>query len=333
MPGGGPPDGGHAGGRLSGPRSAGAVRRRARLRRGCARAWWAAVPSGTCRHGCRRGRNVQRPSIEVLGVVAEDRRPVRVVFVDHCAKLSGGELALARLLPALQARGVEAHVILGEHGPLEEPAPRHRGDGGGPPSRCPGGRDAPRRGRCQRASVSAAAAGRRARHLRPGSAPPAAETRSRAHQLAQGRPLRRAWPPAWPVCRSSGTSGIGSPTTTCPSRWCGRSGCWPCVLPQVRSSPTPTRRDRHSDGWLRRRWCPARWSTTPTPRAASARGRLEPEPFRVALVGPAGAVEGPGHLPARPSPVRSAAESRARLWWEARCSARRTTPVELLELG
>ena len=39
----------------------------------------------------------------------------RVAFVDHCALLSGGELALARLLPALD---VEAHVILGEDGPL-----------------------------------------------------------------------------------------------------------------------------------------------------------------------------------------------------------------------
>lgn len=40
----------------------------------------------------------------------------RVVYVDHCALLSGGELALLRLLPALV--GVEAHVILAEHGPL-----------------------------------------------------------------------------------------------------------------------------------------------------------------------------------------------------------------------
>jgi glycosyltransferase involved in cell wall biosynthesis/GT2 family glycosyltransferase len=45
------------------------------------------------------------------------RRPLSVVYVDHCALLSGGELALARLLPAIE--GVDAHVILGEHGPLE----------------------------------------------------------------------------------------------------------------------------------------------------------------------------------------------------------------------
>ena len=43
--------------------------------------------------------------------------PLRVVYLDHCARLSGGELALARLLPALEH--VEPFVILGEHGPLE----------------------------------------------------------------------------------------------------------------------------------------------------------------------------------------------------------------------
>ena len=51
---------------------------------------------------------------------ARQHRPapaVRVVFVNHCAQLSGGELALARLIPAL--RGVQSHVILGEPGPIE----------------------------------------------------------------------------------------------------------------------------------------------------------------------------------------------------------------------
>lgn len=38
-----------------------------------------------------------------------------VVYVDHCARLSGGEIALARLIEALDVR---AHVILGEDGPL-----------------------------------------------------------------------------------------------------------------------------------------------------------------------------------------------------------------------
>lgn len=44
---------------------------------------------------------------------------LRVVYFDHCAQLSGGELALARLLPAL-TDDVDPLVILGEHGPLEE---------------------------------------------------------------------------------------------------------------------------------------------------------------------------------------------------------------------
>jgi glycosyltransferase involved in cell wall biosynthesis/GT2 family glycosyltransferase len=49
---------------------------------------------------------------------ASTARPLRIVFVDHCAQLSGGELALARLLDAVD--NVECHVILGEHGPLEQ---------------------------------------------------------------------------------------------------------------------------------------------------------------------------------------------------------------------
>lgn len=44
-------------------------------------------------------------------------RPLSVVYVNHCAKLSGGELALARLIAALDLR---AHVVLGEDGPLVE---------------------------------------------------------------------------------------------------------------------------------------------------------------------------------------------------------------------
>ena len=51
-------------------------------------------------------------------------RMLRVVYVGHTAVLSGGELALARLLPALE--DVEATVILAEDGPLAE---RLRRDG------------------------------------------------------------------------------------------------------------------------------------------------------------------------------------------------------------
>lgn len=46
------------------------------------------------------------------------QRRYRVVYLDHCARLSGAELALARLLPA--ESNVEPHVILAEHGPLED---------------------------------------------------------------------------------------------------------------------------------------------------------------------------------------------------------------------
>jgi glycosyltransferase involved in cell wall biosynthesis len=46
---------------------------------------------------------------------ARDER-LRVVYLDHVARLSGGEIALLRLLGHL--RRVNAHVILGEEGPL-----------------------------------------------------------------------------------------------------------------------------------------------------------------------------------------------------------------------
>jgi glycosyltransferase involved in cell wall biosynthesis len=48
----------------------------------------------------------------------DDIRP-RVVFIDHCALLSGGEIALVRLLTAVGDR-IDPHVILGEDGPLVE---------------------------------------------------------------------------------------------------------------------------------------------------------------------------------------------------------------------
>ncbi|MDQ6805400.1 MAG: glycosyltransferase family 4 protein, partial [Actinomycetota bacterium] len=44
-------------------------------------------------------------------------RPPRVVYLDHVARLSGGEIALQRLLAALDD-SVDAHVVLGEEGPL-----------------------------------------------------------------------------------------------------------------------------------------------------------------------------------------------------------------------
>jgi len=43
---------------------------------------------------------------------------LRVVYLDHVARLSGGEIQLTRLLPRLQ--NVNPHVILGEDGPLAQ---------------------------------------------------------------------------------------------------------------------------------------------------------------------------------------------------------------------
>jgi glycosyltransferase involved in cell wall biosynthesis len=43
---------------------------------------------------------------------------LRVVYLDHVARLSGGEIALLRVLPHL--RSTSAHVILGEDGPFAE---------------------------------------------------------------------------------------------------------------------------------------------------------------------------------------------------------------------
>jgi glycosyltransferase involved in cell wall biosynthesis len=47
-------------------------------------------------------------------------RPIRVLYLDHTARLSGGELALLRLLGALDRTRVEPVVVLAEDGPLRE---------------------------------------------------------------------------------------------------------------------------------------------------------------------------------------------------------------------
>jgi glycosyltransferase involved in cell wall biosynthesis len=51
--------------------------------------------------------------------------PIRVLYLDHTAQLSGGELALARLVAALDRRRVEPIVVLAEAGPLAELLLRH----------------------------------------------------------------------------------------------------------------------------------------------------------------------------------------------------------------
>jgi glycosyltransferase involved in cell wall biosynthesis len=52
----------------------------------------------------------------VLSEAATDQRKIRVAYVGHVAQLSGGEIALVRLIDALDQ--VEPHVILAEDGPL-----------------------------------------------------------------------------------------------------------------------------------------------------------------------------------------------------------------------
>jgi len=47
-------------------------------------------------------------------------RPIRVLYLDHTARLSGAELALAGLLAALDPSRVEPIVMLAEDGPLRE---------------------------------------------------------------------------------------------------------------------------------------------------------------------------------------------------------------------
>lgn len=62
-------------------------------------------------------RIAERHKAMYTRAVSPGPRKLRVVYLDHCARLSGGELALLHLLPALD---VDAHVILGEPGPLVE---------------------------------------------------------------------------------------------------------------------------------------------------------------------------------------------------------------------
>jgi hypothetical protein len=45
-----------------------------------------------------------------------ERPSLRVAYIDHVAQLSGGEIALVRLIDTLEE--VDAHVILAENGPL-----------------------------------------------------------------------------------------------------------------------------------------------------------------------------------------------------------------------
>jgi len=61
-----------------------------------------------------RNRAVQREAL--AGSAAAPRR-IRVVYLDHVAQLSGGEIALLRVVPHLD---IDAHVILAEDGPFAD---------------------------------------------------------------------------------------------------------------------------------------------------------------------------------------------------------------------
>lgn len=65
-----------------------------------------AWPIVAARHR-RLYRDISRPAAS---------RPLRVVVLDHVAQLSGGEIALLRLLPHL--KDVDVHVVLAQDGPL-----------------------------------------------------------------------------------------------------------------------------------------------------------------------------------------------------------------------
>jgi glycosyltransferase involved in cell wall biosynthesis len=68
-------------------------------------------------HGWERVTNNHRRLFERLTSGCEaNSNKLRVVYLDHVAKLSGGELALLRMIQALPE--VEPHVILAEDGPL-----------------------------------------------------------------------------------------------------------------------------------------------------------------------------------------------------------------------
>jgi len=76
---------------------------------------------GTCHEGTRQPEGKMRGMAHPNSTTSEGRRPperrLRVVFVDHVARLSGAEIALLRLLPTLSEH-VDVTVILGEDGPL-----------------------------------------------------------------------------------------------------------------------------------------------------------------------------------------------------------------------
>ncbi len=79
-----------------------------------------ALPSGEeCRAHAEKfsWNRISERHLRLYADAAAGRRSsLRVAYVDHCAQLSGAEIALLRLLPSLV--DVEPHVVLAEDGPL-----------------------------------------------------------------------------------------------------------------------------------------------------------------------------------------------------------------------
>jgi glycosyltransferase involved in cell wall biosynthesis len=63
-----------------------------------------------------RHRQIARRAVSLRSDAADASRPLKVVYLNHCALLSGAEIAMLRLLPHLD--GVQRHVVIAEDGPL-----------------------------------------------------------------------------------------------------------------------------------------------------------------------------------------------------------------------
>jgi len=70
------------------------------------------------RDDTRVSRVLERAADGLVREAAEPARELRVVHLDHTAKLSGGEIALERLVAA--GSSASAHVVLAEDGPLRQ---------------------------------------------------------------------------------------------------------------------------------------------------------------------------------------------------------------------
>ena len=177
-------------------------RMRRRRPRSSPRSW----PSWSPRPAAGPVAVAERPGHERARAVRRELQPRRarhrvraaqacgVVYLDHCASSRAGSSPSPGCCPRSWT-GVEAHVILGEHGPLDE---RLRGDGRhrrGAGARRRGAGDPARRGG-PGACRARARARRRGDSLPACAAAPRARARPRAHELAQGGALRRGRRPA-----------------------------------------------------------------------------------------------------------------------------------------